>query len=369
MGCVSCGLVRAVAAYGLPGTLAELPSAPLDGATWDALLYNAREQRVTGLLAWAIMDAAFAATEAQAAAASAAHTEAMASALTLEWALIDAITTLGKAGIETRVLKGPAAAHLDYPDPALRGFGDIDVLIRSADFRRAVELLTKAGYRRRYPEPRRGFDERFGKGASLRGPSGLEIDLHRTLALGPFGLRIPVAELWEAGSAVALGDLTVVALPAELRLLHACYHAALGHRVPRLVPLRDIAQLLLFGGIDQEWVLAAAGRWGGQAVVAHAVGRAWAGLQISDVLALSAWAEQYLPTSAEKRDLSCYHDADASYATKAAAALRALPKIRDKLAYGAALAIPRREYRRGAPVLPRLRRGLLLIAALGSGRR
>ena len=32
-------------------------------------------------------------------------------------------------GIRSRVLKGPAVAHLDYPDPALRAFGDVDLLV------------------------------------------------------------------------------------------------------------------------------------------------------------------------------------------------------------------------------------------------
>lgn len=363
MTCIDCGLVRAVAAYGLPGTLAELPSKPLDTVEWDALLYRVREQRLTGLLARAIGDGAFGATDAQLDSIAQAHATEMAGALLLERHLISTVTLLAQHDIETRVLKGPAAAHLDYPDPSLRSFGDIDLLVRGADLDRAVALLERAGHERRYPEPRCGFDRRFGKGASLVGPQRIEIDVHRTLALGPFGLRISLSELWERAIPFAVGGHKVLALPPELRLLHACYHAALGHRVARLVPLRDITQLLLFGDVDQGAVMAAAARWRGQVVLSHAVSRAWAALQVSDVLTVSSWAESYQPRAVEARELRCYHDPDASYAGKAVAGLRALPRLRDKLAYGAALALPRRDYRRGAPVLSRLRRGLRLLVA------
>jgi len=53
--------------------------------------------------------------------------------------LLRAAVLLSAADVSLRVLKGPAAAALDYPDPTMRAFVDIDILIRSEEFDRAVD--------------------------------------------------------------------------------------------------------------------------------------------------------------------------------------------------------------------------------------
>jgi hypothetical protein len=348
-------LATAVAAYGLAGSLTELPSQRLDDRAWRDLLAEVRRQRLTGHLVQALVDGAFPADDVQVNEAAAVHARAMADALVLEDKLIAAVDQLAQRGVATRVLKGPAAAHLDYPDPALRSFGDIDLLVRSADFDAAVAALAANGYRRRFPEPRPGFDRRFGKGATLWNSAGREVDLHRTLAFGPFGLRIRLDDLWAPGVAFTVGGRELTALPAELRLLHACYHTALGDHPPRLVPQRDIAQLLLAGrgedlnsglnrGLDVDAVRRLAAAWRGEAVVAQAIRTTWDSLQIADVVALSAWAARYQPDARELRDLLLYTSERASYAGKSLGALRAVPGLRAKLQYLRALAFPRRGY-------------------------
>jgi hypothetical protein len=355
--------VHAVAAYGLPGTLTELPGSPLEDAAWRSLLAAVRWQRLTGHLALAVRDGAFPVTGFQASELAEAHGAAMAGVLTLERTLLATVEALSGDGIETRVLKGAAAAHLDYPDSALRSFGDVDLLVRSADFRRATELLVSLGLRRRFAEPRRGFDEHFGKGASFWAPDGNEVDLHRTLALGPAGLRVRLDELWGSGTPFTVGGRTLAALGAGERLLHACYHAALGDHPPRLVPLRDVVQLVLSGAVDAERTIATAAAWRGRAVVAFAVSRAWAAFRLTDVVVLSAWAEQYHPTPEEERELAVYTSDSSTYAEKAVASLRAIPRLRDRLTYAAALAFPRRNYlsERQLRLVPRLRRGIGMV--------
>src|SRR3954451_2652105 len=44
------------------------------------------------------------------------------------------------------VLKGAALAHLVYGDPGLRPMRDVDLLVPTADTRRAVDLLTRCGF-------------------------------------------------------------------------------------------------------------------------------------------------------------------------------------------------------------------------------
>ena len=96
------------------------------------------------------------------------------------------------------VLKGPSVAHTMYPESCLRSFADLDLLVSSTDYERACALLRRLGHVRHQPEPRPGFDVRFGKASVHKHPEdGIEVDLHRTLVVGPFGLWIRPEELLE----------------------------------------------------------------------------------------------------------------------------------------------------------------------------
>src|SRR5438128_8896670 len=50
------------------------------------------------------------------------------------------------SGIEVLAHKGPALAQLLYRDPALRQFGDLDLLVRSGDVARSRLVLRQLGY-------------------------------------------------------------------------------------------------------------------------------------------------------------------------------------------------------------------------------
>ena len=114
----------------------------------------------------------------------------MRSCVWLERWTLEVVQLFADAAIEVRLLKGPAVAHLDYPDPAWRAFGDIDVLVPSAQYDDAIRALLAVGGRRRSQEVRPGFDRRFGKGACVTLLNGVQVDVHRTLASGPFGLTV-----------------------------------------------------------------------------------------------------------------------------------------------------------------------------------
>jgi hypothetical protein len=336
------------AAHGLAGTLAEGPEAPLDSAAWQDLLAQVVEQRLTGLLSAAVSSGALPATAEQMAQVRSLDAALACQALAIEATLLRTAQTLEPAGIPFRVLKGPAVAHLDYPDPALRHFGDLDLLIRPEDFDRTLELLAEHGCPRRFPEPRPGFDRRFTKSVSVCTPEGPHIDVHRTLAPGPFGLRIDLDALWEQpGTPLVLGGRLFESLGPDERFLHACYHAALGDVPPRLVPQRDVVQMLLTGSVDVARVRRLAAAWRGEAVVAHAVSRAWQTLQVADVVALSAWAERFRPVGRERREIAEATSPAKSYGAQALASVRAIPGMRNRVAYVSALAFPRRSYLEG----------------------
>lgn len=334
----------AVAGHGLPGVRSTLPEEPLEPPVWAHLMQFARHQRMTGLLVSAILDQALPATAEQAEEAQRAHRAFMVTALTLEATLVKTAALLDEAGIEYRVLKGTGVAHLDYPYPWLRSFGDIDLLVRSSQYDHAVEALVAAGHRRNFPEPRPGFDRRFGKGSCLIGPGGHEIDLHRTLAMGPYGLRVHLDDLWRRSSTFELAGRLFQALGPEERFLHGCFHAVLGNSPPRLVPLRDVAQMQLTRPLDIDLIHFLSSSWGADAVVARAVRLAADALGLESDTPLTRWALEFTPDRRDRQSLAVYSRAAQSYAAKSFAAVRAISGIRDKAAFVFSLAFPNRRY-------------------------
>jgi hypothetical protein len=287
----------------------------------------------------------------------AAHRTVLLRVLSLESHLVDVHAVLTDAGVDCRVLKGSAYAHLDYPEPALRSFVDIDLLFRPAEIDRAVATLVAAGFTRTLAEPRPGFDRRFDKGATLRGAAGFEVDVHRTLVLGPWGVRVDLDALWDEGEPFTVGGRTLTALSAPNRFLHACYHAALGDWPLRLGSLRDVAELV---PADEHALIRRARAWGVQAVVAAAVADSCRLLGVAPTGPLRSWAAAYVPTRREEHWLGLHTQEHKTFAAQAVATLPVLPGLRDKAAYLRALVMPAGQYTDGrhTSALSRFRHGV-----------
>lgn len=338
-------LLRSLAAHGLSSEVSDFPGAPLNDETWQAVAEGVRLQRIAPLLAQAIADGALPATPAQTAAAMDLECEALNHSLSLEASLVEIGELLDDAEVRFRVLKGSAVAHLDYPNPAMREFGDVDLLIHPDDIDHAVTVLVGHGFTRRYPEPRPGFDRRFTKSVSMEGPKGREVDLHRTLAIGGFGQRIIVDMLWTApADEFSVGGRNLRALGAEERLLHACYHMVLGGSPPRLVPQRDIVQMLLTGRVAADSVAILAAAWRSEAVIARALTTACKNLRVPADLPLVRWASTITPRRGEARELARATSSTYSYAAQAMDSFRAIRGPRRRIAFVSALAFPRRSY-------------------------
>lgn len=354
------GVANAIAAYGLAGSMWDLPAEALTDDGWQVVLNTAIVQRYPGLLLQAIEDGALAATEHQREQAQEAHEVSMLLALHLDRHLLDVSAALAEAGVDHRVLKGAAYAALVYPDPALRSYGDVDLLIPGPQFTAAVELLEPLGYRRLWPEIHSGYDARFGKGATLAHDDGVELDLHRTFALGPFGLTVDLDEVLAHKAEFVLAMTTFTALDIDAMFMHACFHAALGDWPPRTLALRDVAQLLLVRGVDESAVMEMAVAWKAEAVVARAVQMTWEHLRLADVTRLSAWAANYQPNARDERRLATYVGENTSYTAKSLASLRVIRGLRSKAAFLRASVLPSRDFvqSRSGSRAAWLRRGL-----------
>lgn len=312
-------------------------------AEWPAFLASLQVHRLTGLALAAAEARVLHLTAHQRQELTNRHREAMALALTIERELLHVEAVLRKEGVDAIVLKGPAVAHSAYPDPSWRPFGDLDLLVRTTSWRAACLALEGSGRHRRLPEPRPGFDERFGKAAVHRGRSGIEVDLHRTLVLGPFGLWIRPEKVFEHTAPLMLGGRAFERLDDTRLMLHACVHAALGWRAPFLWTVRDVGQIAVMPGVDWEALEALAERWRLQVVIQHALRMAWEILgmrmppEAGRVLALPS-------RRSERRALDAYVTEQRSRGGTAVSTLRAIPGVAPKAAYLRALLFPKRDF-------------------------
>ena len=230
---------RWVLAHGLPTRLRP-PDAALDAEEWSRLRGECTNNRLSGLLVDAVTGGDLPTNDDQRADAAAIELE-----LTSVRSLYDEIcrpplAALEEAGIEFRLLKGSSLPWIDYPDPQLRPTSDLDVLVPGDDLARAAEVVEALGGTLVNPEPAPGYARHVFKGLTVRLDSGLEVDLHRILAWGPFGVRVPEADLWSPGRTVDRLGRTATTLDADRTLVHLAGHLMLLGAV-RASEVRDVA--------------------------------------------------------------------------------------------------------------------------------
>jgi hypothetical protein len=272
------------------------------------------------------------------------HEEQLAVDLRIERMLVECDELLEREGIETRILKGPALAHRFYDDPALRSFGDGDLLVRGPEMDHTIDVLQKVGLHRRFTAPRASFDQRFVKAVALVRDDGLELDLHRALTPGPFGVLLDVDEIFRAPPAtVRIADRDMGCLAPEFALVHACAHAVLGDAVPRFVPVRDIAQILR-SEIDANRVIDVFERFQAPVVAQRAVALVEQLLEVLLDDPIANWARAVPTSRTDRWRLRSYVGDKNRYARQAAAMFWVLPTLRDRAAYASALAFPDRAY-------------------------
>ncbi|MCB0884735.1 MAG: nucleotidyltransferase family protein [Propionibacteriaceae bacterium] len=245
-------------------------------------------------------------------------------------------------GIEHLVIKGPAIAHLDALDPSVRTFADIDLLVAGRDIDRAVEIIRAGGAGAPWAERRKGFDRRFAKSVTGTLPDGVEFDLHRTLADGVFGHRIPLDRLFAQPDHLDIGGVRFGALSPTHRLLHSAYHLLLGSPEPALMNLRDLGGYLADPTLDPDMVVPEAERWRGGAVLAMAIDLVRERLGI-DVPAWAEWRTSYRFDHDEFEMIARHRREGSSLGRAKLDVARELP-LRDKVAYLTALAWPQKAH-------------------------
>lgn len=245
-------------------------------------------------------------------------------------------------GIEHLVIKGPAIAHLDALDPSVRTFADIDLLVAGRDLDQAVAILVAMGTTVPWAERRKGFDRRFAKSVTATFPEGMEFDLHRTLADGVFGHRIPLDNLFEHPDQLMIGGVGFGVLNRTHRLLHSAYHLLLGSPQPTLMNLRDLAGYLSDEDLTPDLVVPEAQLWGGTVVLAMAVDLVVERLGV-ELPEWTAWRADYRLNPAEVEMVERHRNEGSSLGRAKLDVAREM-SLRDRAAYLTALAWPSRAH-------------------------
>lgn len=157
--------------------------------------------------------------------------------------LFRVLDQFASAGISALVVKGPVLAVRAYGDPGMRSYGDLDLLVRQRDIRRATELMVAAGYHAAVPPAAIDAGKIPGQHLFSRADLKLLVELHNDLTLRYFPRRLPLETWFERQAYVHVDSREVPALSVEDELVLICVHGA-KHLWERLLWIADVAALV-----------------------------------------------------------------------------------------------------------------------------
>jgi hypothetical protein len=172
--------------------------------------------------------------------------------------IMPVLNQLAEAGVDHIVVKGPAVAHTIYPDPFLRSFRDLDLIVREQDWSDAHQVLIGMGFVALDNEPEpppRLVPQAVPYELKYTHPeSGLGVEIHFGDILN-MGLESRDLEgFWARARGVAIRGASVKVLCLEDQLVHLCCHLH-AHGYTRLNWFSDIAFIIRDHSSDLNWDL------------------------------------------------------------------------------------------------------------------
>lgn len=152
---------------------------------------------------------------------------------------------LDGAAVDWLVFKGPVLADVVHGEPGLRGYSDLDVLVRPRHLGRALEALEEAGGITLDKNWDLLLRELRGE-VHMVAPQGTVVDLHWHLINQPRPRRpfqLQVDELLDRRVPVEIGGLRVPTFDATDAVIHLALHTVLSG-CDRLVWFKDIERSL-----------------------------------------------------------------------------------------------------------------------------
>jgi hypothetical protein len=175
----------------------------------------------------------------------------------------EVVSAFGEAGVPVVLLKGPDFADRLYPQPSLRTFTDVDLLIPTSALDGSRRVMDRLGYRPIVVAMK--YDVGYSEEVYHRPErSAGQVEVHTNLVNSPSLRR---------GLSVTFEDLQLTAAdpphpsPATTILI-AAVHGAASHSFDRLQLLVDLMQAVRRGDSDAVWLKDAIARTGAATAVA-----------------------------------------------------------------------------------------------------
>jgi hypothetical protein len=169
----------------------------------------------------------------------------------------ETLSALNAMSFEFLLIKGPVLAHQVYPDPLLRPFNDIDLIVREHDWATMHQQLLSLGFElvAGFPEPPpKVIPQDMKYESQYRHPEKkFLVEVHYDDILNAGLAARDVHGFWQRSQMIDIGGLPVRAMSREDQLIHACAHAHY-HGYVRLNWLTDIV-LLMRNGVDWDQVM------------------------------------------------------------------------------------------------------------------
>lgn len=216
----------------------------LRSTDWDRLLVLAEEHGLTGHLAACLHDLLGELVPPEIRQAVAEHQRAQVFfTLRLTAELFRLLERFTAEGVGALVVKGPVLAVQAYGEPAMRSYGDLDLLVRQRDIRRATELMSAAGYVAAVPLSAIDAGKIPGQYLFSKPDSKLIVELHNDRTLRYFPRRLPLEDFFARQIRVRVDGHDAPALSVEDELVLICIHGA-KHFWERLMWIADVAALI-----------------------------------------------------------------------------------------------------------------------------
>lgn len=160
------------------------------------------------------------------------------------------------AGIETRVLKGAALAHLIYPQPGLRPMRDMDLLVKKSEALRAQTLLAELGFAA--PLPAHLPDKHLPAAARQTEGLSVSVELHHNLFNMAYPASFSLEQATESPLTFTVAGQPAGALGCAEMLWHLCEHVTYHTNVwesLRLIWVADIVGLAERFAAEIDWAM------------------------------------------------------------------------------------------------------------------
>jgi len=173
-------------------------------------------------------------------------------------ALVEALSEFSRRRQKVVVLKGPALAERYYPEPWLRLFSDIDLMVPRSVIPEVQDTLHYLGYEPQDPDKERLCLEEYGELTLTRryDPVPIKLELHWDF-VNSRSLRsvagVRARDFWGRAAPTSILGVPAFELAPEDSVFGLVLHLAYNHQFHRLLSLVDICQILRRCGDEFDW--------------------------------------------------------------------------------------------------------------------